>query len=780
MTEETEHVQLLFNLDEGGSSGTAWTVGDATFTEELNRPFLFELELHTTDMEAEPITIIGKSCTISIVRGTVYRQVMGIVTEVLEGSSDTLRISTKVVVVPALEVARHRVDTRIFQGDPVPKIIKDVLGEALKGFQRTIDDQTGRTYPACEYRTQYNESDLDFCHRLMEEEGILYWFDFSDKKEKLVLADEKTKFGEIKTSHDSDSNAIQFSLFGDSVGGHEYISEFHLRSRIRPTKIKTRYFDWTHSTLPGEEDSSKKEQEKDIGPGARVAPDREVYEHDKNPITYFEYSDGKGFEKHDLAERTALRRQARAYDAAIAHGESTVLGMTIGGVFQLDSHPRVELNDPYQVLSVTHSFTGEDDAHAYGNRFRCIHKDFTYRPKHATPKPKIPATQTALVVGGGSDEICTDKHGRIKVQFHWDRKGKKDDKASCFIRVRQPWAHQGWGFVFIPRVGMEVIVHFVHGDPDRPLVTGCLYNAQNVPPYDLPAEKTKSTIKTSSSLGGKDTKFNEVRFEDKAGSEQIYVHAQKDYDEVVLSCHTTDVGANQTNTVEKDQLQEVDGNQDEEVTGNQKMTVDSDRDVKVAAKFTETIDGGHTRTVEKGGVDETIEGGETRDVKDKMDETINGDRTQAILGATTETISGQLKQTITGAVTINTTAPYVINSNSAVSFTADMMYKESTPASTSRVANTEDHTHPNADSTVLVKIQGYAVRTNIRGFDLGVRNIKIRVGLNKSDNFFTKKDKYLCSAGVGCGSKESAKIGKTDEGVKADAVGNETYLPGGG
>jgi len=775
-TEETEHVHLLFDLDEGGS-GTAWTVGNATFTEELNRPFFFKLQLHTDDMEAEPIELLGKSCTITIERGSVYRQVMGIVTEVTEGSSDSLRISATVTVVPALEIARHRVNTRIFQGDTVPTIITDVLGKALTGFQREVDDQTGRTYPECEYRTQYNETDLDFCHRLMEEEGIMYWFDFTGDKEKVVLADEKTKFGEVTTSHAPDSTAIQFSLYGDNVGGHEYISEFHQRSRIRPTKVKTRFFDWTHSTLPAEEDSSKKEKEKDYGPGARVAPDREVYEHDRRPITFHSYSDGKGFEKHDLEARSGLRRQAQGFDAAVANGESTVLGMAIGCVFDLTNHPRVDLNDSYQVLSVTHTFTGEDDTHEYENRFRCIPKDVTYRPKRLTPKPRIPSTQTALVVGGGSDEICTDKHGRIKVQFHWDREGEKNDGSSCFIRVRQPWAHQGWGFVFIPRVGMEVIVHFTHGDPDRPLVTGCLYNAQNVPPYDLPAEKTKSTIKTSSSLGGKDTKFNEIRFEDKAGSEQIYAHAQKDYDEVVLSCHTTDVGADQTNTVKGNQVQVVDANQDEEVTANQKMTVENHRDVHVIAKFTETIDNGHTRTVETVGVDETIVGGETRDVTDHMEETITGNRTQTIEGMTTETVGGTLKQTITGDVNITTPATYIINSDTAVNFCSDTVLKHSTPAVTTRIASNREATHPNEDETVLVKIQGYAIRTNIRGIDLGFRDIKIRVGANKSDNFGHKIDKFAASLAGGVFRKKAVAVGDTKEGAKVDAVANETYTP---
>src|SRR5690606_38589492 len=171
------------------------------------------------------------------------------------------------------------------------------------------------------------------------------------------------------------------------------------------------------------------------------------------------------------------------------------------------------------------------------------------------------------------------EHGGIKVQFHWDREGQSDENSSCFVRVVQPWAGNGWGFVFLPRIGMEVAVNFVDGDPDRPMVVGCVYNGENVPPYGLPDDKTKSTVKTNSSPGGGG--FNELRFEDAAGSEEIFIHAQKDFNEVVLNDHNTTVGNNQTNNVDVDQTQTVHGNQSETVDGNQDMSVGGNRTVAV-------------------------------------------------------------------------------------------------------------------------------------------------------------------------------------------------------
>jgi type VI secretion system secreted protein VgrG len=260
-----------------------------------------------------------------------------------------------------------------------------------------------------------------------------------------------------------------------------------------------------------------------------------------------------------------------------------------------------------------------------------------YRPRRRAAKPSISSIQTAIVTGPPGEEIYVDEHGRIKVQFHWDRENPADDTSSCWIRVQQPWAGAGWGFWWVPRIGMEVVVHFVDGDPDRPLVTGCVYNGTNDLPYPLPAEKTKSTIKSNSTPGGGG--FNEFRFEDKAGSEEIYTHAQKDYNEVVENNHTTLVHDNQTITVDVDQTQTIGANQTETVHGNQVMTVDANRVVHVKTNFDETVNATETRLV-KGNVSETFQSNETRMIAANVTETISASETVGIVGNQTETIVG--------------------------------------------------------------------------------------------------------------------------------------------
>jgi type VI secretion system secreted protein VgrG len=228
------------------------------------------------------------------------------------------------------------------------------------------------------------------------------------------------------------------------------------------------------------------------------------------------------------------------------------------------------------------------------NRFECIPLAVEWRPARRWPKPRITSMQTATVVGPSGEEIHTDIHGRIKVQFHWDRENPANETSSCWVRVQQAWAGGGWGFWWVPRIGMEVVVQFVDGDPDRPLVTGSVYNATNELPYPLPDEKTKSTIKSNSSLGGGGS--NEFRFEDKAGSEQIYAHAQKDYNEVVEHDHNTLVHNCQTNTVDVDQTQTIGANQTETVH-NQVMTVDGNRTVHVKTRSRRTWTHRETRHV---------------------------------------------------------------------------------------------------------------------------------------------------------------------------------------
>ncbi|NJK31456.1 MAG: type VI secretion system tip protein VgrG [Deltaproteobacteria bacterium] len=326
--------------------------------------------------------------------------------------------------------------------------------------------------------------------------------------------------------------------------------------------------------------------------GRRARPERrEDYEHDE-PATLSGYR-SEGLDFAAVERQVALRRALHRRDAVRFVGASTATQLAPGTKFELLGHPLPEFDREYVVVSVDHAAGDRANPEArnetYGNRFECLPVEVEWRPERGTARPRMPSVQTATVVGPDGEEIHTDEHGRIKVQFHWDRAKHYDERASCFLRVVQPWAGNGWGCLFLPRIGMEVTVTFVDGDPDRPIVTGCLYNGEHRPPYGLPDEKTKSTIKSDSSPGGGG--FNELRFEDAAGSEEIFVHAQRDLRAVVLHDHTTQVDAHQSTTVGGNQRNTVRGDQRESIGGEQTLSVGRNRIVTIAGSQSVTIQG---------------------------------------------------------------------------------------------------------------------------------------------------------------------------------------------
>jgi type VI secretion system secreted protein VgrG len=655
---DTEMLDALFESD--GTPDLAWVVYKGTFTQTLNAPYVLTLQLSTNQMDAVPVQMLGQPAKLTLTRGSVMRRVTGIVSEVLEGSTHPEMVTTTIEVVPALEALRHRVNTKIFQEMTVPEILGQVLGESLGAWNRQVDNRLSRTYPTCEYRVQYDESDFAFCQRLMEKEGIVYWFEFEDEAETMVLADAESEWGAVETLH---GGAVEYAIQEGQVGGHEYVSELNGRSQLVPTKVTTRHFDWTHPSVPIEGENA---DAADLGrpQGGLLPPEREVYEQDEHPLTLSEY-DGAAYGANDVDDQSRLRREAQAREAFVCEGRSTVLGMTVGSIFELSGHPRAELDGRYLIISAAHEL--DHDGAGYENICECLPEGVPFRTQRKMSRPRIASIQTATVVGPSGEEIHTDEHGRIKVQFHWDRLGVRDEHSSCWVRVMQPWAGAGWGFMFIPRIGMEVVVRFIDGDPDRPIVIGSVYNAEHPPPYSLPDEKTKSTIKTETSLGGGG--YNEWRFEDKAGSEEIFTHAQKDQNEIVENDHTVTVHNDETITIDNNQVQSIGNDQTEHVTNNQDLTVDANRTIQVHGNFEETIDGSETRTVSSG-TTETIDAGETRTVTGGMTETITGGRTQTINGDSSETITGNLNQTIVGGAAINTPAAYEITANGGITVIA--------------------------------------------------------------------------------------------------------------
>jgi len=480
-------------------------------------------------------------------------------------------------VVPALHHLSQAVDARIFQELTALEVIGEVLdGHGVYAETRTLEVE--RAPAVREYCVQYHESDLAFVMRLMEEEGIWFYFrhDEDDGEERLVLTDHVRSLAPVPTL---DGEAAPVAGPESATLSVESVRFFDLGRELRSTGTAARDFDWTRPGL----DLTRAEPS---DPGARA-----VYEYPAE-LTIGQYQD-PSYGADDGAAQARVRQEARAATGATAAARTNLIGARAGAVLELVGHGDPAHDGRYLVLRVEHHGAVPDavagttraeprgDRERYRNELVCAPLDVPHRPERHTTKPRVFGMQTATVVGPAGEEIYTDEHGRVKAQFHWDRLGARNEKSSCWIRVMQAWAGPGWGSVFLPRIGMEVVVNFLEGNPDRPLVIGCVYNGVNRPPYPLPDEKTKSTVKSNSSPGGGGS--NEIRFEDLAGSEEVYLHAQKDLNEVVENNHTTTVHANQTDT--------VDGNQTISVGGDQTEGVDQNVTVHIKGSQSVTIDG---------------------------------------------------------------------------------------------------------------------------------------------------------------------------------------------
>ncbi|RMF88342.1 MAG: type VI secretion system tip protein VgrG, partial [Nitrospinota bacterium] len=300
-----------------------------------------------------------------------------------------------------------------------------------------------------------------------------------------------------------------------------------------------------------------------------------------------------------------------------------------GYQFELTDHYDRRQEGTYLLTTVQHSAVqspdylseGEASEAPYYNSFTCIPEAIPFRPPRVTPKPVVQGLQSAVVVGKKGEEIWTDKYGRVRVQFHWDRKGKRDEQSTCWVRVAQPWAGKQWGAIFLPRIGQEVVVAFLEGDPDQPLVVGSVYNAENMPPYELPANQTQSGIKTRSSKGGGASNFNELRFEDKKGSEHIYFHAEKDFLRLVENDDKLAVGHDQTIVIKNNRTETVKEG-DETVTieqGNRTVSIDTGNEtlqVKQGDRLVSVDMGNDTHQIKQGNRDVQIDmGNDTLTIK---------------------------------------------------------------------------------------------------------------------------------------------------------------------
>ena len=472
-------------------------------------------------------------------------------------------------VVPYLQWLSLERDCRIFQNKSVPDIVKEIFRDSKLPTDR-FDFRLQASYAPVEYCVQYRETDLAFLSRLLEEEGIFYFFDHSDKKHLLVFADGPVAYKEI-----AGESGVTYNFSQGIAPSEECVYRFAFSRQVRSGKMTRRDYNFEKPTL----DLKKEEQ-------AKVHEKLEVYDY---PGRYVEPDRGKQLTKVRLEESMTY------YETA--EGESTCVRLVPGFKFSISDHERGEYNRDYfltrlvtrgeqpQSLQETAGSGGAE--FSYSSRFTAIPASVPFRPARVTPKPVVEGIQTAKVTGPDGEEIYTDKYGRVKVKFHWDRGKDNDEKSSCWIRVSSTFAGGQYGSIFTPRIGQEVVVDFLEGDPDRPLITGSVYNADLMPPYDLPGEKTKSTTKTNSSVGGKG--FNEIRFEDKKGEEQVFVHGEKDADIRIKNDRREWVGNDRHLVVARDQVEKVERDRHAEVIRDEVVKVGRDRHVTVVGKETVAV-----------------------------------------------------------------------------------------------------------------------------------------------------------------------------------------------
>jgi type VI secretion system secreted protein VgrG len=652
---------VRYTFESTGEPSNQWRVTRVKLREALSEPYHCTLDLANEVLEANPDALLGFPCELTIRRGEHSRRLCGIVQRVEHRGAVPGHRLARVEIVPALQSLAQRFDSYIFQGDTVPQILATVLSLGLAPYEREVDiTALQRDYPVREYCVQYRESDLDFVHRLMQEEGIAYYFNHDGDREVLTLVDSKESY-----PAQSFVPSGPVSVLGHESEGvtEESVRHFDLSRELRSTSFVVRDFDWTQPAL----DVTVPLRGQDVR-----SHDREVYEYPA-PLTLGPYDEGQRiYSDHDGSAQAQLRREYQRGRDRLATGTSNVTGFMPGLVMELVAPGQPEADGSYLLTRVEHVGEAQDEVHGghgapgetrrvrYENVFECMLASLAFRPDRRTRKPRISGVQTATVVGPESEEIYTDPHGRIKVQFHWDRVGARNEHSSCWVRVAQTWAGPGWGTMFLPRIGMEVIVTFVDGDPDRPLVTGCVYNGQNATPYPLPADKTKSTIKSNSSPGGNG--FNELRFEDAAGSEEIYVHAQKDYNEVVLHDHSTTVNRHQKNHVKGNQTENVDCNQTMTVGGvrthhvkkEEHITVDKDQDMTVKGNRTKTVEKDEKETVKQNQI-ARVEGNRTETVVQNESLTVQGNETLSVTGTRTKTVTAAESNTLSSGRSTNVT-----------------------------------------------------------------------------------------------------------------------------
>ncbi len=543
--------------------------------EQLGRLFSYQLKLLSRDAEVDLRKLLGTSMTVSLDAGGHVRHFNGIVAEASQVGFDSFTSKRyaeyAVTLVPKAWLLLHKTDSRIYTDMSVPDIVKAVLDEV--GYTDVKLSLSGNYSPR-EYCVQYRENYFNFISRLMEQEGIYYFFQHTGETHTMVLAD---SLGAHAATADFEKVPYRPQSGGRASTAEAAIHDFSSTRSVQGTSYSLTDYDpmKPKTSLLAKESISNADDNHGV-----EGLDSFDYPGDHSVV-----ADGKRYAQVRIEALNVLQSQYS--------GSTNASGLVTGGLFTLTEFPRTELNMvEYLVTSSTVHI--EDDNYVSGAakgadlfhcQFSAIQSGQPFRTAPTALKPMVLGLQTAIVAGSETDEdICVDQHGRVQVTFHWNKPDKKHAHISCPVRVASSWAGKKWGAVSIPRVGQEVVVSFLEGDPDRPLIIGSVYNADNMPPYDLPDNKTQSGIKTRS-LNGQPADFNELRFEDKKGSEELFMHAQKDMREEVENDHFVDIDHDETVNIKNDQTESIGNDRKLKVGNNDTLDVSQNGTTTIGQKF---------------------------------------------------------------------------------------------------------------------------------------------------------------------------------------------------
>ncbi|MBN3794360.1 MULTISPECIES: type VI secretion system tip protein VgrG [Burkholderia] len=594
-------------------------------SDELGRLFEFRIEALADSHSLSLKDMLGKPVTVRIEQQDLStRYLNGIVARAsLSGRRAERYYGYELIVRPWLWLATRRSDCRIFQNKTVPEIVQEVL--STYGFP--IENHLAESYVPRDYCVQYNETDAAFVSRLMEFEGIYFWF-----------------------RHAEDTHTL---MLGDAMSSHTVLPGYETIPYI--ARDRTAIADEEHidGWLPAQEVSVGRHQTTDYDytkPRADLSSQKvDPRGHDHDSFASFEWPGGYRDDAPG-AHYSRVRLEEQQAEHERANADTDVRGVAPGYLFTLEHCPRADQNREYLIVRCQYRF--QENAYASDQGAEAVvHQtmmlvqpsSLPYRSPRDTPRPRTNGPQTATVVGPPGEEIWTDQYGRVKLQFRWDRYGQSNQDSSCWVRVSSPWAGGGFGGVQVPRVGDEVVVDFLNGDPDEPIVTGRVFNGEKMPPWGLPGSATQSGLLSRSSPGGTTDHANAFRFEDKKGAEQLWMHAERNFDAETELDHSLSVGNNHTHTVGNDETMQVKNNRQRSVGQNETVNIGQSRVAQIGADETHGVGGNRTRTVGKK---------ETVTIASDREATIGGSHTESVTHAKTETIGegktlsvGQMYQT---------------------------------------------------------------------------------------------------------------------------------------